>query len=465
VGPLSLARGGDLDFASSLQHAIERGSVNGRRLRVWLDDTDIPAGASIPKRIEDGLRDSQRFGILMTRNYFASNSGWTDAEWHSALFQDPDNRTRKLLPLLAGECDVPFLLAHLRRIDIRDKTRLQRGVDQIIAALQLDDSRTVALRGALRLESALPDDVNETLFSNVFALEGCPSEFYVADIAPHLLSRRSPRLSKSRFEMLQRSQITPAQWPPYHLDYQRLVTFADPSRADSPFRSSIVSASIRQVSLGSPTLTSATRRLVVALLNATMHAQLDRIGALLPVPEDDRVYYRPADDGGARSISWPAGQRMATRLVAKPVPDPKTGAVRFWLHHSAGVRFLQLGPAYVLQIRPSYVLTSNGTDLMNGPRVGKTINRWMLRERNLQIFRHVMFWRWTLASIPTAIETGVTPLRISDVPVDFTTQVGIQNDHTDLRRGLESVDFDDEDPLGELNDGGADAISADEDNT
>jgi len=228
--------GGDLDFASSLQHAIERGSVNGRRLRVWLDDTDIPAGASIPKRIEDGLRDSQRFGILMTRNYFASNSGWTDAEWHSALFQDPDNRTRKLLPLLAGECDVPFLLAHLRRIDIRDKTRLQRGVDQIIAALQLDDSRTVALRGALRLESALPDDVNETLFSNVFALEGCPSEFYVADIAPHLLSRRSPRLSKSRFEMLQRSQITPAQWPPYHLDYQRLVTFADPSRADSPFR-------------------------------------------------------------------------------------------------------------------------------------------------------------------------------------------------------------------------------------
>ena len=145
------------------KHAVERGSVNGRRLRVWLDDTNIPAGASIPKRIEDGLRDRQRFGIPMTRNYFASNSGWTEPEWHSALFQDPDNRTRKLLPLLAGECDVPFLLAHLRRIDIRDKTRLQRGVDQIIAALQLDDSRTVALRGALRLESASRRRQRDTL--------------------------------------------------------------------------------------------------------------------------------------------------------------------------------------------------------------------------------------------------------------------------------------------------------------
>ena len=90
--------GGDLDFASSLQHAVERGSVNGRRLRVWLDDTDIPAGASIPKRIEDGLRDSQRFGILMTRNYFASNSGWTDAEWHRRL----DRRERTLCGGTAG---------------------------------------------------------------------------------------------------------------------------------------------------------------------------------------------------------------------------------------------------------------------------------------------------------------------------------------------------------------------------
>ncbi len=131
------------------KHAVERGSVNGRRLRVWLDDTNIPAGASIPKRIEDGLRDRQRFGIPMTRNYFASNSGWTEPEWHSALFQDPDNRTRKLLPLLAGECDVPFLLAPHRHPRQDTPSVRRRSNYRSLATRRFEDS-CVARRTALR---------------------------------------------------------------------------------------------------------------------------------------------------------------------------------------------------------------------------------------------------------------------------------------------------------------------------
>lgn len=443
--------GADIDFASELKSALERETIDGRAIRVWLDATDIPAGASIPKHIEEGLQESLRVGLLMTRNYFESNSGWTDAEWHAVLFQDPDNRARKMLTLLAGDCDVPFLLAHLHRIDLRDRAHLQRPVAQILAALRHEDVRKPAPRGALRIQSALPDDVDETLLSNIFAIDHGPSQFYTADIAPHLLNRNSPYLSKSTFEGRLNVQHDQTRLPPYHLDHQHLVTFADPEPTGSPFRAAIVPGSGRQLAIDSPTLTAATRRGVIALLNATMHEHLGRIDTLLYIPASDRVYYRPEDSGGPRSITWPAGRRTATRAVAKPTADSKTGEVRFWLHHSAGIRFLQLGPAYVLQIEPSYVLSSNGTDLLTGPRVGKTINRWMLRERNLQIFRHVMFWRWTLASAPAAIETGAAPLRIADAPLDFTLRVGISNDHADLRRGLDAADGD-YDPVADMTD-------------
>lgn len=67
----------------------------------------------------------------------------------------------------------------------------------------------------------------------------------------------------------------------------------------------------------------------------------------------------------------------------------------------------------------------------------------------MQIFRHVMFWRWTVGSISAAVAPGAEQLRISDVPIDFKMRVGIKGDHTDLLRGLESAEADDEDPLGE----------------
>lgn len=321
--------GTDRDLALSLQTALEALTIGDRPVRVWLDDTDIPAGASIPKHVEEGLQESRRFGILMTRSYFASHSGWTDAEWHAALYQDPDNRARKLLPLLAGECDVPFLLAHLRHIDVRDTARLQRGVAQIVTALQSDGERNAAPRAALRIESALPDTVDETLPSNVFSLEIFPDQLFTADIAPNLLSRRSSHLSKATFETRLNGARPRGVLPPYHLDNQRLVTYGDPSRTDSPFRSAIVPNSVHRISTRSPTLTSAARRGVVALLNATMADHLGRNEALKRVPDDDRVYYGPQSDGAFRSVTWPAGQRMATRRVAKPMADPKTGESGF----------------------------------------------------------------------------------------------------------------------------------------
>ena len=101
----------DKSFVSDLAADIERETHNGRSLSVWLDDAEIRPGDSIPAQINAGLEKSRFIGIVMTPEYFKSESGWTDAEWHAALHIDPDNKGGRILPLLVRDCPfVPYLL-------------------------------------------------------------------------------------------------------------------------------------------------------------------------------------------------------------------------------------------------------------------------------------------------------------------------------------------------------------------
>ena len=73
-----------------------------------------------------------------TPEYFQSDPGWTDAEWHAALFTDPDNRKGNILPLLAADCPyIPVLLRHLEVIDIRGN-KFQEGLQLLLRILRED---------------------------------------------------------------------------------------------------------------------------------------------------------------------------------------------------------------------------------------------------------------------------------------------------------------------------------------
>ena len=67
-------------IASDVQ-AHER--ADGARLTVWLDEAEIRPGQSIPGAVNRGLEVSRFYALLMGPGYFASSSGWTDAEWHA----------------------------------------------------------------------------------------------------------------------------------------------------------------------------------------------------------------------------------------------------------------------------------------------------------------------------------------------------------------------------------------------
>lgn len=113
-------RSTDKELARKLAGDIEAERVGGRTLSVWLDEAEIPLGGSLPAHINRGLESSRFVLLLMTPAYFESPSGWTDAEWHSALNEDPDNRRHRLLPAIGADCPyIPYLLRHLMSADLR----------------------------------------------------------------------------------------------------------------------------------------------------------------------------------------------------------------------------------------------------------------------------------------------------------------------------------------------------------
>lgn len=423
-------------MAQTLKRDLESLEVEGRKIRVWLDDSDIPIGGSIPKHIDDGMQNSRRFGILMTPAYFSSSSGWTDAEWHAAIFADPDNRTGALLTILAEDCDVPPLLRQFRHIDIR-RNRYSKGLSQIAKSLSAPKARRT-LPPAAQIESAEPEHVEELLYSNLFAIRELPRDLFTAKLGPGSFVRGGRPLTGLQIENRIRLTSASGQVPVFSLHRDELRLFVDPGKSDSPFRTYIATDSVRRVSLDEP-LTSTHRNAIVELLNTCIQRHLIDAGLRQDPTRPDRYFYPPVSEARENRVTWTPSKRSATRLAASPYSDKDTGEVLFWRHHAAHIRVIQLGPDYALHISPTYVLTEDGFKIIGGSRVGKIISHWTAPERNFQIFYNVLFWRWSLGSKADVIQMGGKAFRIEPLPIQFKTHRGIANDHRDFRRDLENV--------------------------
>lgn len=87
---------------------------------VWLDDWGIAPGEHIPSALEKGLRESRHLVLCMSVNGLGSD--WVKAETWTALFSDPLNQGRRVLPLRLDDVTVTGFLGPLKAIDWRDQS-------------------------------------------------------------------------------------------------------------------------------------------------------------------------------------------------------------------------------------------------------------------------------------------------------------------------------------------------------
>lgn len=449
-------------------------------ITVWVDEAEIRPGDSIPRLINTGLERSRFIGLVMTPGYFESESGWTDAEWHAALNVDPDNRRGKIIPLLVEDCPyIPFLLRHLRAVDLRG-ARYQEGMQQLRAVLRGEPlPRPVTHRGQLvvsgsridrstlvaerAVPDADPDVVSERLYCNLLPIETLPRNVYLGAISEKVMSPRTGRLavpSKARLREVIRSEQQRKHVPQEHrfmpafrIFEGRIVTFHDLEDPESPLASIVDENGIENIDLATFLRDEDLRKLVISLMNMALARHLTGAGLVADNSRHQRFFF-PGKDGATRVITWVPRQKKSTRTVAKPIL--LNDRVAFWRHLGAYVEVIFLANRMYVKLAPTWVISHDGLNPSGGPEITRRVARWTGPERNLQVLFHVRFWTSVLRRNrrgPIVVWAGDQRMEIATVPAMIQQAYGIANDQRDLLRLLDEeapVLAAEEDELGDM---------------
>lgn len=102
---------------------------------VWLDESDLPAGASLASSIEAGIVQSNVF--LLLHSAAASTSSWVSLEWQAALERTLIESDYRFVVAVLDAAPLPFLLRGRKWIDLRPEARGQcdAGLQEVIAAV------------------------------------------------------------------------------------------------------------------------------------------------------------------------------------------------------------------------------------------------------------------------------------------------------------------------------------------
>lgn len=448
-------RSADKEFVRKLASDIEQ-DRNGTGLYTWLDEAEVKPGDSIPGAVEDGLQKSRFFAAIMTPEYFdTSGSGWVDAEWHAALHTDPDNRRGRIIPILAADCPrIPFLLRHLNAIDLREKN-YKYGLQDLLRALRNQPlPRPHTHRGQLvtpggrvdraglfaerAVPAADPDVVNERLYCNLLPVERLPKYVFIAPILDSIRPKRKdgtlgvPPKSELRDLIIERQTAAGVERPyspAFRIHEDRVFSFHEFD--DSPLLAIADGDNTEAIETRDLVANESTRNIVFSLLNMAVSRHCKKVGLEIDGTKINRFFF--AKDGELnRTVRWKPKKSWATRTVAKPYLD-KEGNIKFWVHQGAYLKMMFLANRLYLQIRPTWIITKDGVEVMQGPTVSRVVNRYTGAERNLQILYHVRFWTTILRH-----SKGLLTMKAGDQTIDFSTipafvdqPYGIQDDNQD----------------------------------
>lgn len=447
----------DKPLVRNLANKLSKIEINGRKLTYWLDEAEIKG--SIPGAINAGLEKSRFFAAIMSPQYFNSSSGWTDAEWHAALHVDPDNRAGWFLPILSSNCPyIPILLRHFRWFDLRDDPadkEFNRLANAIRSGeiVEMDRGREIAPDGGMSLGSIIaerapvlpaPDKIQERLTCNLLPAIDMPATIFSAPLTAETRKHFKTHIAKKVLidiieKNAQAAGLAPRRIPPFRLSGDTIFSFYQLDKPSSVFRSIITTKRCANHSFDKMVEDVDSRLVVVSLLNMAVQSHAKSLGLLSSYEAGRgwRFFFPPGHGKIEKHIDWKPSRKTARRTVTKPLKpnEPKTE----WLHAGAYLDIVQLAKTFFLKIRPTWLVTLDGRRPKSGPEVGRIVNKWTNRERNLSILYHIRFWTTILCSGQSDIEirTPTGRFRISSTPAQLELPCGIANDLIDPEKLLD----------------------------
>jgi len=424
-------------LASQIECETLDGTPTSRKLRVFLDEWDMDVGDNLINKMNEGLKVSRFFAVVMSPEFFGS--GWTNFEWTHVVSQDPTNTTRRIIPIFLREASLdrkrrlefPAPFNVLKYLDFREKkafaTYYQRLIRRI-RGLPPERGGQHAPQAAIVVDSAEendatraePDHVSELLLSNLLPVKDAPKQIWNGKTAltePGDVKRIVPDADC------------------FILRGGRLYTFAQLTDSLCPLR--------KVIEEGSPIVCESVADWLgekdkgnwfMSLINKLLEEHL--ASRRIQRESKGRFFFQPTEDGKTRSEAV-GGDEPRQVAAQKPAAD----GASFWVHHAARMKFVRLSHRIFLQLEPTYLFTSDGQQPLAGKSMGRMVIMWGGRQQNVDILRNFVFWMRFLArgEREIRIPAGSGVLVLSALSGTASMNVGIEADHVRIGALMRTV--------------------------
>ncbi len=264
----------------------------------------------------------------------------------------------------------------------------------------------------LSILSGEPDRIHEVLYANLFEVIKIPEVIWVA----------LPNQDKCA----QHYQSTNAHYTAVYVFWNnRIVTFDDISRSESPLWSMIDPNSVQLEELSAWLADDDKQRVVIQLLNKELRFLANRLG-LLHEYKKQKFYYPCVEE--YRTEKWTPRFRASSILkVAQRMWAQQLNGFVFW-HLAVIARFAYLQNRLFLKLKPTLQLTDDGRNAIFGPKEGTVITRLIYNRYNASYLNSLLFWISRIAEGKDNIALANGKIIISAIPAKSEIGVGVLSD-------------------------------------
>lgn len=124
----------DKPFVEKLARDLKRIGIN-----VWFDKYEIKIGDSITWKIEDGIRENEYLGIVLSPE--ALNSEWVKSELGAGWVKQMQSQKVFVLPIYYRACKIPYFLADRKFADFR--TDYEQGFQELASIFGIEETDAI----------------------------------------------------------------------------------------------------------------------------------------------------------------------------------------------------------------------------------------------------------------------------------------------------------------------------------
>jgi hypothetical protein len=294
----------------------------------------------------------------------------------------------------------------------------RRGTQSIVASKEEAawiQSRAEKKGYQLGVLGGQPDQVSETIYSNIFEVTKIPNVLWTASRKTEIWSRQN-QSKRVSYEAVY------APW------MNRIVTFNDISNPQIPLWDMVEPESVRMEELSAWLADDDKQRIITQLLNKELSFLARRLGLrqetrktrFMKLKWLPKFYY--ACYGENRIETWTPRFRKSSNLtVAQRMWAQQLRRFIFW-HVAVKARFTYLGQRLFLRLVPTLVITNDGKEVITE---GTIITRLIYNRYNSSYFNSLLFWISRFAEDKENVALAQGKILVSAKPAESKVNVGI----------------------------------------